>query len=293
MPAYYVTIEYGKATSNSAIAMTAVVRGSATGALISRLALPNLNAEGDGSPAITAAGDDRHFAIALPTGPSDVTRFYLLTLKASGRVASLAAIPIRPVPAGEAVSGIALTPDGTKLAIAVHFPWRASYRGPVPSAEIKVVNLVAGSVRIWATHQAIPPSGGPSEPSWADGGRLLGFLWNEHDAGRRLSLHRGVLRQNRAPHPDPLRPAAQRYSGRLRSGSHRPIREVPPRDDPVFRPAHQRRVHPARPEAGHSSYHRLVGVQTGAHTADPVDKARAARPGLTSWSANITGPIQG
>ncbi len=182
MPAYYVAVDFGPAIhDDQAITMTAVVRGSATGALLGRLALPSLNASSAG-PVITAAGDDRHFVIALPTWPSGETRFYLLTLDSSGRVASLAALPIHPLPAREIVGGIALTPDGTQLAVAAHLPWPSShYRGHPPTAEIRAVNLVTGSVRTWTTHQAIPSDGGPSEPSWAEGGRLLGFMWNEHD----------------------------------------------------------------------------------------------------------------
>lgn len=181
MPAYYVTVEFGgPINGNSAITMTAVVRSSATGALLRTVPLPNLNGEG-GGPVITAAGDDRHFVIALSTGRSDVTRFYLLTLGASGRMASLATLPVHPFPANESVSGIALTPDGTQLAITVHRIRPYDYRGPRPTAEIKAVNLATGSVRIWTTRQAITSDGGPSEPSWGDGGRLLGFQWNAHD----------------------------------------------------------------------------------------------------------------
>jgi hypothetical protein len=181
MPAYYVTVEFGgPVNGNSAITMTAVVRSSATGALLHIVPLPNLNGEG-GGPVITAAGDDRHFVIALSTGQSDVTRFYLLTLGASGRMASLATLPVHPVPANESVSGIALTPDGTQLAITVHRIRPYNYQGPRPTAEIKAVNLATGSVRTWTTRQVITSDGGPSEPSWADGGRLLGFQWNVHD----------------------------------------------------------------------------------------------------------------
>ena len=184
MPAYYVTIQFGHAISGTrSITMRTVVRSSVTGAWLGTLVLPSLYSDGGGGgPVITAAGDDRHFAIALPTGPSGDTRFYLLTLKTSGRIASLAALPVRPIPARESVDGIALTPDGTKLAIVMHLPYPARhYRRPGPFAELKVVNLVTGSVRTWTTRPAIWSDGGPSEPSWSDGGRLLGFLWNEHD----------------------------------------------------------------------------------------------------------------
>jgi hypothetical protein len=184
MPAYYVNIYYGKAINRTTITMTAAVYSSATGALLRTVALPNLNGPSDSGPVITAAGDDRHFVIALPTAPSGVTRFYLLTLGANGRTASIATLPIRPIPANTAVSGIALTPDGTRLAITIEFPYYRTqyYREGKPTSEVKVVNLVTGSVRTWTTRQHIPlGDGGASEPSWGDGGRLLGFLWNEHD----------------------------------------------------------------------------------------------------------------
>jgi len=180
MPAYYVAIYFGKAIDgSSAITMSAVVHSSATGALLRAMPLPNMNAYGRTGPVITAAGDDRHFLIAMSTGASGVTRFYLLTLGATGRTASLATLPIHPIPAKESVSGIALTPDGTQLAMTVQFPWPA--RWPQPAGEIKVVNLVTGSVRTWTTRHNIHIGDGPSEPSWGDGGRLLGFMWNEHE----------------------------------------------------------------------------------------------------------------
>ena len=164
---------------NSLITMTALVRSSATGALLRSVRLPAMNERGAG-PAITAAGDDRHFVISIPAGLSGVTRFYLLTLRAGGRKTSLATLPIRPIPAKEAVTGIALTPDGAKLAITAVFPLTGTHhRGP--TAEIKVVDLVTGLSRVWTTHRVIPSDGGPAVPSWADGGRLLGFAWDEHD----------------------------------------------------------------------------------------------------------------
>ena len=55
------------------------------------------------------------------------------------------------------------------------------YRGPKITGEIKVVNLVTGSVRTWTTRRNVPLGDGPSEPSWGDSRRLLGFLWNGHD----------------------------------------------------------------------------------------------------------------
>lgn len=181
MPAYYVAIEFGKANrSTLAVTMTAVVRSSATGALLARTPLPSLNGSA-GGPLISAAGDDRHFAISMPTGPSGVTRFYLLTLDASGRKPSLARLPVEPIPAAEAVGGIALSPDGTQFAIAMGFSGPAtSYHRQAPTAEMKVVNLVTGSARAWTTRRASALVEGPSEPSWADNGRLLGFLWNAH-----------------------------------------------------------------------------------------------------------------
>lgn len=103
----------------------------------------------------------------------------LLTLGATGRTASLATLPIHPVPPQETVSGLALTPDGTQLAMTVQFPWPA--RWPQPAGAIKVVNLVTGSVRTWTTRHNIHIGDGPSEPSWGDGGRLLGFMWNEDE----------------------------------------------------------------------------------------------------------------
>jgi hypothetical protein len=105
------------------------------------------------------------------TGPP---KFFLLRIGPHGQPAPLTALPVPPEPAHAEISGIALSRDGSKLAIALR-----GGRGGGPGPAIQVFTLATGAERTWTW-----PGGGPitnnaggdgSELSWAADDRTLAF----------------------------------------------------------------------------------------------------------------------
>ena len=105
-----------------------------------------------------------------PVGP---IRFYQLRMSSSGQVSALSPLPVPALPAGADVSGLALTPDGRKLAVAIRTG------GPRPGPEIQVDTLATGAQRVWTWPGAplviekVSSSG--SALSWAADDRTLAF----------------------------------------------------------------------------------------------------------------------
>jgi hypothetical protein len=104
----------------------AVIRATATGAATSTIAAPSPYSTFD---SVAGAGDGRTFVLAaeklvvdhVDGGVSQEdapVRFFLLRIGPGGR-ASLTALPIPQVPASKAVTGMALSPDGRKLAVGI------------------------------------------------------------------------------------------------------------------------------------------------------------------------------
>jgi hypothetical protein len=170
MPPYYVTADHGSPVAE--------VRDSASGNTLSATALPQ--GIDPKMSKITAAGDGRAFVLAL-SFPQ--TRFYLMRVAADGRSAQLTPLNIPPLPAGESANDIALSADGSKLAVAVQFS--GGQQGAV-----EAVSLATGAVRTWTTAQ----TGMPWALSWAKGGRELGFFWQDSGlaAGSTLTTTSGL-----------------------------------------------------------------------------------------------------
>jgi hypothetical protein len=120
-----------------------------------------------GAPAVQRRGS---VAVQVPAGP---IRFYQLQISSSGQVSALSLLPVPALPAGADLSGLALTPDGRKLAVAT----RAG--GPRPGPEIQVDTLATGARRVWTWPGAQPVieslGGTGSALSWAADDRTLAF----------------------------------------------------------------------------------------------------------------------
>ena len=160
MPRYYVTADHGRPVGE--------VRDAASGKTLSVVPLP-----GGIDPKLSqvaAAGDDHTFVLALFAFPR--TRFYLMQVAAGGRSARLSSLPIPPLPAGAVADAIAVSPGGRELAVAVQF---SGGQG----GAVEVMSLATGAVRRWTTSRA----GVPGDLSWADGGRELGFFWQDAGPG--------------------------------------------------------------------------------------------------------------
>jgi hypothetical protein len=163
MPRYYVTVDH--------LRPVAEVRAAATGKILSTVPLPRRIDPKQSQ--IAAAGDGRGFALALLEFPR--TRFYWLRVSAGGRSARLTALNAAPLPPGEYADGIAVSPDGSRLAVAIQ-------RGGGQRGAVTVVSLATGAARTWTTGRPGIPAG----VSWADG-RRLGFFWEGVGAAQRGS----------------------------------------------------------------------------------------------------------
>jgi hypothetical protein len=119
--------------------------------------------------------------------------FYLLRLSASGTERSLTRLTVPAIPDGTVVSGLALSPDGSKLAVNVD-------SGSWPQArlmEIMTYSLATGESRSWTTSgltNADAPFGftgsgvdGAQSISWTEDSRTLAFgVENRSYTGVRL-----------------------------------------------------------------------------------------------------------
>jgi len=185
VPAYYVAVE------NPSLA---VVRATATGATLARVTTrtPFVG--------VTGAADDRTFVLDAQRqvmGPTvqwpGQPAFYLLRLSAAGAEESFTRLTIPALPKGTAVTGLALSPDGSKLAVEVD----SGNNGQPGLLEVTVYTLATGAFRTWSTHGSddpVDPGGftgsgvdGSQTISWAADSTTLAFDWgNQTYIGVRL-----------------------------------------------------------------------------------------------------------
>jgi hypothetical protein len=167
MPPYYVSVGHDSPVAE--------VRDSASGKTLSAVPLPQ--GIDPKMSKITAAGDGRTFVLAL-SFPQ--TRFYRMRVAADGRSARLTPLNILPLPEGESANDIAVSANGRMLAVAVQF-------SGAQHGAVEAVSLATGAVRMWTTAR----TGMPWALSWADGGRQLGFFWQD-DSGSPLTTSSGL-----------------------------------------------------------------------------------------------------
>jgi hypothetical protein len=175
IPPYYVVLK-GQAL--------AAVKATATGATLARITTRTPFA------GVTGAADDRTFVLDAQRqvmGPTvrwpEQPRFYLLRLSAAGAEQSLARLAVPALPNGTAVTGLALSPDGSKLAVAVD----SATSGRPGLQEIGVYTLATGAFRTWfanGSNDPVDPDGftgsgvdGSQTISWAADSRTLAFDW--------------------------------------------------------------------------------------------------------------------
>jgi hypothetical protein len=184
VPRYYVSVESnGNPNFNPSYA---VVRATATGA-----AMETVVPAGDGTVvAVTAAADDRTFVLdTQPWGAVNQSfaprTFLLLRLGPDGGELSQSRLAVS-VPGGQLMTGFALSPDGSKLAIAVQ---PDNDRREPDLTEVKVITLATGATQIWTADGTI--GFGPDDArslSWAGDERTLAFDWEGNGPG----IHTGV-----------------------------------------------------------------------------------------------------
>ena len=154
VPPYYVT----------ATETDAVVHLTVSGASVATIR-PSL--PGGTMVAVTTAGDGRTFVLGEQGQDRKAVTFYQFRLGSSGRPGALSRLPMS-VTDGKTMTGLALSPDGTKLAIAV-----------VPGGGVQQVRLYpvhGGQARTWSATGGGPY--GATWLSWPASQRTLAFNWS-------------------------------------------------------------------------------------------------------------------
>lgn len=182
VPQFYVALNPGAMGHNH----RAQVRATATGTVLATVSAP---APYNTFSWVTAAADDRMFVLAAqewtPIPPGDAssaieqkddvtpTKFFVLRLSPDGRTARLSALPIPLQPGSVWVDGIALSPDGSKLAVVVN-----PNNGDEVNPAIALYTMATGAKKQWVWPGSAfigndKPWGSPL--SWAADGRTLAF----------------------------------------------------------------------------------------------------------------------
>jgi hypothetical protein len=184
IPPYYVALAGGPNAPDHA-----VIRASATGAVLATVQPPRPYGS---FTFVSGAADDRTFILAAQrwwpitsgTGaPAAQNRdnttpvvFFRLRFDPRTGTTQLTRLSRVAGPQAEQLAGIGVSPDGSRLALALH------------TAEIKVVTLATGSSRRWVWPGTTPSGGtwvGNAKPggqplSWAADGRILAFqFWTQ------------------------------------------------------------------------------------------------------------------
>ena len=139
--------------------------------------------------AVTAAADDRTFVLDEERWTTSATdqdygarTFYEFRLSSSGQPGPLTRLAMS-APSGQQLTGLALSPDGSKLAMAL----QPETNTQPDLTLVKVYTLATGAVRTWTGHGSI--GSGPDAArslSWTGDERTLAFDWNGTGTGQVL-----------------------------------------------------------------------------------------------------------
>jgi hypothetical protein len=155
----------------SKIPTVVAVHDSATGKTLTKVQVPTLYSNGgaDG-PRISAAADDRIYVITeLGDGANPRVWFFLVRVSADGHSTTVRKLPITwPAGLSPDSEGAALSPDGTRLAIAV----QSCSRNGCHYSGVRVLTIATGAIRTWTT----TANGAPFQVSWAGNSRVA-FEW--------------------------------------------------------------------------------------------------------------------
>ncbi len=160
VPGYYLTLDQPW----SGHFATAVVHNSATGAPLASARIPLADGA---SPSLTAAADGRTFLVVDNSAAARGPGFYRLRVADGGRAVRAGRLTVKVSPL--AVDAVALSPDGSRLALAE----QSCHGSRCQYSQIQVLSLANGASKTWRTRA----SGAPWSLSWAAGGGRVGFLW--------------------------------------------------------------------------------------------------------------------
>ena len=181
VPRYYLTFTFAADPQFHNLPVTeAMIRDTATGKITGTVKI--VTNSFPASVAATAAPDGRSFILAIAeNAPKDEYRFFRLPVSAGGKPGHLTELPAYPVPVNAYLAGIALSPDGTRLAVSFSYGLGATNGGPAKymAGAVEVINLVTRTVRTWTAGMQQGHWYQPGQPSWADGNRMISFTWQQ------------------------------------------------------------------------------------------------------------------
>lgn len=175
VPRYYIAVT-GTRRPYADYPHVAGIYQTSTGAPVATIRAPGV---GRTVIQVSAAADDRTFVIATQASSAipSATRFYLIRFSASSDSTAISPIAMLLVPAGAFFSGLALSPDSSKLAVS----FTPNQNAPRLTEEIRVLNLRTGALRTWTSANGyVHGYGGTADPlvlSWGADNTTLAFNW--------------------------------------------------------------------------------------------------------------------
>lgn len=146
VPRFYMALVKINPLSQVYSAQEAVIRDTVTGATLATIRPP----KGYGSfIALSGAADDRTFVLAADAGKFNIRtaqsleKFFVVRFRPSSGTASITVLPIPQTPKTSILDGIALSPSGTELAVAVQVGKNRA------EARLSVYSMTTGAVRSW------------------------------------------------------------------------------------------------------------------------------------------------
>jgi hypothetical protein len=170
MPKFYATL------SAASIGFAVDIHSSRTGRVLSHT---NIGAPGSGI-GIVADRTDRAFVVETALKNDSGVSLLLLRISANGRSMTRTRLPLTLQPAGtqNIVDGIAISPDGTKLAVALQIITHGDIQKP--HSAIIVYPMAGGAAQTWTAPHDVALAW---DPVWTSGDRRLTFLWHDQLRG--------------------------------------------------------------------------------------------------------------
>jgi hypothetical protein len=155
-----------------------VVRSTATGAVTATVLDPEPNYSGE---AVVASAGNGTFFVAGDRHQTGQERIYHFRLTGSGKVTGFSPVPGGVLRAGQLADALAVSPDGSQLAVGVSFyivhPKSNKLYPPGPSDQIFVINTATGARSMWRGGMHALGSGfGVASLSWTGDGHELVVL---------------------------------------------------------------------------------------------------------------------
>lgn len=179
LPPFYVALQFDERSAN--VNIVAQVRSSQTGQVLNTR---RIGYYGDGIGVAPDGTGDRSFLIYAGNKDIDhkyAERLWQLTLSADGTSTTLRELPLVLLPPGsnDVIDGIAVSPDGTRLAVALQLDNKQSAKVLNMHMEMVVYSLTGGATQTWTAPGDIAVAW---SPEWTSSSNLT-FVWQDQLTG--------------------------------------------------------------------------------------------------------------